>query len=41
MSDESSVSIGSSGGITSSVVEELGMEVKVKEEKVVNERVRR
>ena len=41
MSDESSVSNWSSGGSTSSVEEELGMEVKAKEEKVVKERGRR
>ena len=40
-SDESSVSIGSSGGSTSGVQKELGMEVKVEEEKVVKERGRR
>ena len=40
-SDESSVSIGSSGGSTSGVQKELGMEVQVEEEKVVKERGRR
>ena len=40
-SDESSVSIGSSGGSTSGVQKELGMEVNVEEEKVVKKRGRR